>query len=165
MRDTTSEYGAVVMMLRGYRSSDSSLLSGPWLDGELVGLPLANWPALADPATVAPPSGAHEELYIAPGIGFVRYTELDWVHRRARVETGLQPDQDDAAERLLRVAVAYGLRDLNLHRLHGWVTPGTGLAADALSLVGFRHEASVPESVWLDGRAVGRQIWAVVRHA
>jgi len=151
------------MMLRGYRSSDSSLLSGPWLDGELAGLPLACWPALADRSTVPPPSGPDEELFIAPGVGFVRYTELDWVHRRARVETGLQPEHTDAAGPLLQAAVTYGLEDLNLHKLHGWVTPATGVAATAPDLAGFRLEASVPDGIWLDGRAVERQIWAVIR--
>jgi hypothetical protein len=151
------------MMLRGYRSSDSCLLSGPWLDGELAGLPLADWPALADRCTVAPPSGPDEEWCIAPGAGFVRYTELDWVHRRARLETGLQPGHADAAGPLLQAAVAYGLRDLNLHKLHGWVTPATGVAATAAELAGFRREASVPDGIWLAGRAVERQIWAVIR--
>jgi hypothetical protein len=151
------------MMLRGYRSSDSRLLSGPWLDGELAGLPLACWPALAEPSAVPPPSGPDEELCIAPGVGFVRYTELDWVHRRARVETGLQPGHADAAGPLLQAAVAYGLADLNLRKLHGWVTPATGVAAAAPDLAGFRLEASVPDGIWLEGRAVERQIWAVIR--
>ncbi|EWM18213.1 hypothetical protein [Kutzneria sp. 744] len=54
------------MRLRGYRSGDADLLSGPWLPGELLGLPVADWPPLAPPTTVAPPADPSQELCIAP---------------------------------------------------------------------------------------------------
>ena len=64
------------MKLRGYRGTDRSLLSGPWLAGELLGLPLEDWPALADPTAVPPPAGHDEELCVTDG-AFVRYTDID----------------------------------------------------------------------------------------
>jgi len=38
--------------------------------------------------------------------------------------------------------------------------PPTGLLGD----VGFQREATLPESAWLDGRPVDREIWGVVRN-
>jgi hypothetical protein len=150
------------MRLRGYRGGDADLLAGPWLPGELLGLPLADWPPLAAPTTVPPPADPGQELCIAPGLGFVRYTELDWVHRRARVEIGLHGVE--GLDVLLKTVVAHGFRTLNLSRLYGWVTPlvepPTGLLAD----VGFEREAALPAATWLDGRPVDREIWGVVRH-
>jgi hypothetical protein len=152
-----------IMKLRGYRETDQDLLSGPWLAGDLLGLPLADWPALAEPVTVEPPADHGEELVVAPGVGFVRYTELDWVHRRARVEIGVRPDSHAELAPLVRAAVAHGFHGLNLRRLHGWVTPATGTATGALSEAGFVREATVPDGTWLDGRPVDREIWGAMR--
>lgn len=152
------------MMLRGYRSGDRPLLTGPWPAGELLGLPMANWPALAEPTTLDPPADHSAELCVVPGVAFVRYTELDWVHRRARLEIGLQPGHADAVDLLVKTAVAHGFVGLNLHRLHGWVTPATRPLTTALESAGFRREASVPGGAWLDGGSVEREIWGAVRH-
>jgi hypothetical protein len=153
------------MMLRGYRGGDAALLAGPWLDGELIGLPLAGWPPLADLTVVAPPGRPGDELCIAPEAGFARFAGLDWVHRRARLETGLQPGREDDAGALLQAAVSYAFGRLNLHRLYGWITPAAGAEpAAALEPAGFRREATVPDGIWLDGRPVEREIWAVIRH-
>ncbi len=150
-------------MLRGYRHSDRGLLRGPWLPGECLGLPLADWPALAEPTTVPAPAGPGDELCVAPGAAFVRYTELDWVHRRARVEIGVQPGHLDAAELLVKSAVAYGFDGLNLRRLYGWVTPAVEPPTGVLAGAGFAREASVPAGIWLAGRPADREIWGVVR--
>jgi hypothetical protein len=154
------------MTLRGYRSSDRALLSGPWPPGELLGIPLPAWPALAPPTTVEPPSDTRTELCVLPGAGFVRYTEIDWVNRRARVELGLLPDAGatrGALEPLVAAAVAHGFHRLHLHRLHGWVSPVTEPPTAVLESAGFLREATVPSALWLDGRSVEREIWGVVR--
>ncbi|MCP3760525.1 GNAT family N-acetyltransferase [Streptomyces sp. TBY4] len=152
------------MKLRGYRSSHRPLLTGTWLPGELLGLPLADWPALADPTTVPPPGEDTGELCVVPDTGFVRYHAIDWVHRRARLEIGLRPDAVHAAAPLLTAAVEHGLSVLNLRRLYGWVTPATQPPTDALTDAGFRTEASVPGAIWLDGRPAERHIWGVTRN-
>ena len=147
------------MKLRGYRGTDRSLLSGPWLAGELLGLPLEDWPALADPTEVPPPAGHDEELCVTDA-AFVRYTDIDWVHRRARLEIGVHNRLSDVAE-LLEAAVGHGFTGLNLRRLYGWVTtPGT----DALAAAGFRREAVVPAATWFDGAPAAREIWGTIRH-
>lgn len=150
------------MRLRGYRSGDADLLSGPWLPGELLGLPVADWPPLAPPTTVAPPADPSQELCIAPGIGFVRFTSLDWVHRRARVELGL--NSVVGLDVVLKTVVLHGFLTLNLSRIYGWVTPALGAPTDVLADVGFQREAVVPEGTWLDGRPVDREIWGAVRN-
>jgi hypothetical protein len=150
------------MRLRGYRGSDADLLAGRWLPGELLGLPLADWPPLAAPTSVPPPADPGQELCIAPGLGFVRYTELDWVHRRARVEIGLH--SVEGLDVLLKTVVAHGFLTLNLSRLHGWVTPLVDPPIGLLTDVGFKREAVLPEATWLDGRPVDREIWGVVRN-
>lgn len=151
-------------MLRGYRSTDRGLLRGPWLPGELLGLPLPDWPALAEPTTVAPPAGPDDEICVVPGVAFVRFAELDWVHRRARLEIGVAPGHAPDLDLLVKSAVAHGLHTLGLRRMHGWVTPLTEPPTAALTAAGFTREATVPEAVWLDGAPRTREIWAVVHH-
>ena len=151
------------MRLRGYRDADAPLLSGPWLPGELLGLPAAGRPALAEPAAVPPPLDHETELCIAPDVGFARFSELDQVARRARLEIGLRPGAAGAAGDLLEVALRHGFENLNLHRLHGWVTPTAAAPAGLLADAGFVREAAVPNGAWHDGRPVDRQIWAAVR--
>ncbi|HVK23844.1 MAG TPA: GNAT family protein [Actinokineospora sp.] len=152
------------MRLRGYRDSDRDLLAGHWLPGELIGLPLTDRPPLAEPTTVSAPVDDRAELCVADGIGFARFAEVDWVHRRARLEIGLRPDAADAAEQLVGLAVEHGLRVLNLHRVHGWVTPATTPRTDILARAGFQREAVLPDGAWHAGRAVDREIWGMVRH-
>jgi hypothetical protein len=152
------------MKLRGYRGGDRALLTGRWPAGELLGLPMTNWPALAEPTTVEPPAGPDVELCVVPGVAFVRYTDLDWVHRRARLEIGARPGHADAVDLLLKLAVTHGFVSLNLRRLYGWVTPATRPATQALESAGFLREASVPDCGWLDGGPVEREIWGAVRH-
>jgi hypothetical protein len=151
------------MMLRGYRAGDLELLSGTWLSGELLGLPLPNWPVLAEPATVGPPSDETSELCVAPGTGFVRYCDVDWVHRRARLEIGVRREAVDSAELLISAAVAYGFRTLSLRRVYGWVTPATHPPPYLCERAGLQREATIPSAVWFDGRPVPREIWAAVR--
>lgn len=152
------------MMLRGYRDSDRALLTGYWLPGELVGRPVADRPPLAEPTTVTPPADPTTEMCVVPGTAFVRFTDLDWVNRRARLETGLRPEAVDDGEVLLKSAVSHGFRVLNLHRVYGWVTPACGVPVAALRDAGFQLEATVPDAIWLDGRPVERQLWGAVRH-
>ncbi|WP_410606682.1 GNAT family N-acetyltransferase [Amycolatopsis sp. lyj-109] len=150
------------MKLRGYRGTDRELLSGPWLAGELLGLPLDDWPALAGPTEVPPPTGDDEELCVTDG-AFVRYTAIDWVHRRARVELGVHTGQSNVDE-LLTAAVEHGFTGLNLRRLHGWVTPAARPGSAALAAAGFRREAVVPAATWFDGAPAAREIWGTIRH-
>jgi hypothetical protein len=151
-------------MLRGYRSTDRGLLAGPWLPGELLGLPLPDWPALAAPTAVAPPAGPDDELCVVPGVAFVRFAELDWVHRRARLEIGVAPGPAPDADLLVKSAVAHAVQTLGLRRLHGWVTPTVDPPTAALAAAGFRREATVPEAVWLDGGPRTREVWGLVHH-
>jgi hypothetical protein len=150
------------MMLRGYRDGDRELLTGWWLAGELLGTPVPGQPPLAEPSTADPPSGPDEEFCIAPGVAFVRYAELDWVHRRARVEIGVRPGHEDAVPALACAAVEHGLRELMLHRLYGWVTPSGRPDTRALLSAGFRREVSVPDGLWHAGGLVEREIWATI---
>lgn len=149
------------MMLRGYRDDDKVLLTGRWLQGELLGLPVPGMPPLAEPSSLAPPADDDEELCVVPGVAFVRYTGLDWVHRRARVEIGVREGQVGAAGTLARMAADHGLLELRLHRLYGWCTPAATPTAPLLAGAGFRREVSVPGGFWLAGELVEREIWAV----
>ncbi|WP_320065738.1 hypothetical protein [Micromonospora sp. RTGN7] len=152
------------MTLRGYRSADLPLLSGPWLAGELLGLPLEQPPAMVAPAAVEAPKDNTVELCVLPGAAFVCFTELDWVHRRARLEIGVQPGAEDVVTALLKTAVSHGFRVLNLHRLYGWVTPAAAVPVALLQDAGFSCEATIPAGRWIAGRPVDRQIWGAVRH-
>ncbi|MFG2011504.1 hypothetical protein ACGFNF_20800 [Micromonospora sp. NPDC048868] len=152
------------MTLRGYRSTDLPLLTGPWLAGELLGMPLEQAPTMVVPAAVEAPKDNTVELCVLPGAAFVRFAELDWVHRRARLEIGVQPGAEDLVPALLKTAVSHGFRVLNLHRLYGWVTPAAAAPVDLLQDAGFIGEATVPAGRWFAGSHVDRQIWGAVRH-
>jgi hypothetical protein len=148
------------MKLRGYRSGDRALLCGRWLAGELLAEPLAGWPALAEPISVpAPGDRADERLCVVADTAFVRFCEIDWVARRARLEIGLQQASGDATLAVLDLAVVHALGVLGLRGLRGWVTPVVQPPTELLAKAGFDQEATVPQALWHDGTTVTRQIW------
>ncbi|WP_406492347.1 hypothetical protein OG936_03080 [Streptomyces sp. NBC_00846] len=153
------------LRLRGYRSADLPLLSGGWLPGELLGLPDPDRPPLADPSSVPAPAAGRpdDELCVVDGVGFVRFTELNWVHRRARLETGLLREASHLAGPLLEAALVHAFSWLNLRRVHGWYTPAGPDGVPPLRAAGLAPEAEIPQALWLDGRPVSRQIWGVSR--
>jgi hypothetical protein len=154
------------MTLSGYRQTDLPLLTGHWLPGELLAVPLAQWPALAAPTVIAPPDKQPDQrLCLIRGLGFIRFVELDWVHRRARLEIGVHESTVDSLETMVRLAVGHGFEVLNLRRLFGWRTPMAGVPAGPLSRAGFVREGVVPRGSWLAGQQIDQEIWGVVRDA
>jgi hypothetical protein len=149
------------MKLKGYREADRALLTGPWLPGELLGLPVEGRPPLAEPSSVEPPADDTAELCVVPGTGFVRFTGVDWIHRHARLEIGLHSAARDPLP-VLEAAVEHGFRVLGLRRLYGWVTPDVHSAETVLKSGGFQWEATVPQALWVAGRAVDRQLWGAL---
>ncbi|MFI5661906.1 hypothetical protein [Streptomyces sp. NPDC051684] len=152
--------------LYGYRESDRVLLTGNWPPGELLAAPLTGRPALAEPVRVQPPrSCSDERLYLTSAGGFVRFVEVDWVVRRARLEIGLQEEARAVVADVLAEAVAVAADALGLRRLYGWLTPtvpGQAAAVAAAEAVGFRREATVPQALWHAGEAVDRDLWGIV---
>jgi hypothetical protein len=154
------------MKLRGFRDTDRPLLTGHWLPGELLALPLADRPALASPLAVpAPGDRSDQRLCVAGDVAVVRYTELDWINRRARLEIAIQdPGLDEPkVKQIVELAVAHGFGGLNLHRLYGLLTPAGGAPTEPLAAAGFRLEGGLPQGIWLFGRPVDRQLWGAVR--
>ncbi|GAB3465367.1 hypothetical protein [Actinophytocola sediminis] len=145
------------MMLTGYRETDQPLLSGHWVRGELLGLPDPARPPLTAPSTIEP-----RDVYVLRDQAIVRFAELDWVHRRARLEIGVREGRTDLAG-IVRLAVRHGFTVLNLHRLHGWVTPAAGTPTGPLEAAGFVRETVVPQAIWYAGAPVDRQQWGVIR--
>jgi hypothetical protein len=150
------------MELTGYRGTHADLLYGHWLPGELACPARPDGvPGLAAARSLAPTT-AHPErrTLIAPGVGFVRFLEISWVSRHARVELGYAGGPDhELAGQLLLAAVEQGFRSFRLHRLYGWVTPAAGLPEEVLERAGFAREARVEEAGWWAGAPVERQIW------
>ena len=143
-------------MLTGYRQTDHSLLSGHWLPGELLGLSDPDRPFLAEPVSIE-----QTNAYVIRDQAVVHFADLDWVHRRARLEIGVR--SGDLTD-IVRLAVRHGFTVLNLHRLYGWVTPAVGTPTEPLEVAGFEHETSIPQAIWHAGGPVGRQQWGVIRH-
>jgi hypothetical protein len=143
-------------MLTGYRESDRTLLSGHWLRGELLGLPDPDRPLLAEPVSIE-----RTNVYVVRDQAVVHFADLDWVHRRARLEIGVR--SGDTAE-IVRLAVRHGFTVLNLHRLYGWVTPVAGTPTEPLTAAGFVQETLIPRAIWYAGGPVGREQWGVIRH-
>jgi hypothetical protein len=144
--------------LTGFREADRGLLTGMWPPGELLAVALPDPPALARPHTVEDT----EPLYVVRNLAFVRFADLDRVHRRARVEVGLAPGAESHAAEVLVLAVAHGFAGLGLHRLHGWVTRAAGAPTDAVRAAGFVLEATVPRGRWHAGGPVDRETWGCV---
>jgi hypothetical protein len=146
------------MMLTGYRQVDQPLLSGHWLRGELLGLPDPGRPLFAEPATIEA-----DNVYVVRDKAVVRFADLDWVHRRARLEIGVRPGTERLAA-IVRAAVRHGFTVLNLRRLYGWVTPAVGTPTEPLKAAGFAEETLVPHAIWHAGVPADRHIWGVIRH-
>jgi hypothetical protein len=155
----------------GYRPRQAPLLAGAWAVGELL--------CFADDAggaggigvrTVAPAPGDGSDrtplrrLMILPEVGFVRFTEIEGVHRRARLEVGLQGAFDAAAaSRALTLARECAFGDLNLNRVYGWVRATAAPVLALLPNAGFAPEAAIPAGARVDGRLVDRQLWGALR--
>jgi hypothetical protein len=152
--------------LTGFRESHRELLRGNWTPGELLARPAdgraAGRAAMAEPAVIDHAVRSGMRLYVVPGAGFIRYREIDWIHRRARVEIGLRDQAWPLALAVLRQARSAGLELLGLSRLYGWVTPAAGIPDALLADAGFELEATVPRAIWLAGRPVSRQVWATL---
>jgi RimJ/RimL family protein N-acetyltransferase len=151
-----------VATLTGYRESHRELLCGNWTPGELLDRPTARRAALAEPTVIDTAARSGERLYVIPGAGFVRYREIDWIHRRARLEIGLRDRDWKLAIAVLRQARSAALESLGLSRLYGWATPAAGVPAALLADSGFELEATVPTAGWFGGRPADRQIWATL---
>ncbi|HEY8980273.1 MAG TPA: GNAT family protein [Streptomyces sp.] len=151
------------MKISGYREADRALLAGPWIPGELLALPVADRPPLADPHTVALPDGGdHEELFVVRDTAVVRYADIDWVARRARLEIGVREGAEDRAAEVLAVAVPFAFGVLGLRRLHGRVTLSPEAPVAALEKAGFGREGVALDDVWFGGVLTDREIWAVL---
>lgn len=150
------------MKLRGYRQADEALLNGPWPSGELLGMRCADRPALAEVTRIPPPSRNNAQVCVIPGVAVVRFGDLDWVSRRTRLEIGFLTRAGDSAADVLRVALGHAFDVLNLRRVYGWSTPAMRINDENLSAAGMHREAVVPDSFWVDGRAVEREIWGAV---
>lgn len=148
--------------LTGFRESHRELLRGNWPPGELLARPAGGLAAMAEPAVIDHAVRTGMRLYVVPGAGFIRYREIDWIHRRARVEIGLRDQAWPLALAVLRQARSAGLELLGLSRLYGWATPAAGIPPALLADAGFELEATVPGAIWLAGRPVSRQIWATL---
>lgn len=150
------------MRIRGYRGADAAMLRGHWLAGELLAAHLRDVPALAPEVSVALPAGGAERLYIVADSGWVRFSRVDWIARRARLEIGLAPGADRHAGSVLEQAVEVGTGALALRRLFGVLTPAVGAMPEVLAAAGFVAEAEVPRAIWHDGTVLDRQIWGRV---
>ncbi|GAA3226353.1 hypothetical protein MTQ10_22665 [Streptomyces sp. XM83C] len=154
--------GAHVMKLKGFRAADAALLTGDWLPGELLGLPVVDRPPLAEPSRVPPPRDDRDELCVVPGTGFVRFTGVDWIHRHARLEIGLRSAAEDPRP-VLEAALRHGFRVLGMRRLYGWLTPGVYDGTETvLKACGLQWEATVPQALWVAGGAMDRQLWGAL---
>jgi hypothetical protein len=110
--------------------------------------------------------GANMRLLIVPDRGFVRMLEIDWIHRRARIEIGIQGAFDGrTAEAFLELARECAFDHFNLHRVYGWVRSTHQQTLEVLRVAGFECEAIVPAALRVDGALVDRGIWGSVAPA
>ncbi len=158
--------------LVAYRPSHAATVTGAWIPDELLCFAhndlrspvtahsaAAPWPRQPD---AAPPST--QRLLVAPGIGFIRFSGIEPVHRRARLEVGIQGAFDQAtAEHVLALAQETAFFQLNLHRIFGWLRPSQSAVRAVLETAGFTRELAVPFAARENGHPVVREIWGKMR--
>jgi RimJ/RimL family protein N-acetyltransferase len=152
--------------LGGYRDAHAPLLEGSWIRGELLCFAQNELRSPLATRTVEPPDGSRDRLLIAPKVGFVRFADLEPVHRRARLEIGIQGSfHAGTATALLALAREAAYEYLNLERLYGWVRGGHEPTRRVLAAAGFELEATVPQALRAGGRLAAREIWGDLRRA
>jgi hypothetical protein len=159
------------LRVSGYRPVHAPLLTGAWIAGELLCFAVNEARAVASCAAASyedadrmQSSSSSSRLIVLPDVGYMRLSEIEGVHRRARLEIGLQGTFDAAlAESALTAAreSAFGL--LNLNRVYGFVRATHPPTLAALERAGFACEATVPGGVRVGGRRVARQVWGALR--
>jgi hypothetical protein len=153
-----------VLELTGYRQAHAPLLEGAWIAGELLSFSSNEARSAVAIRSAGPADASTERLLVVPGVAFVRFAELELVHRRARLEIGVQGGFDPAkASALLALACETAFVHLNLHRVYGWVRPGHAPTSAVLALAGFEPEVSVPDALRVDGVLGRRELWGTLR--
>ena len=157
----------IVGPLVGYRPDHAPLLRGAWVPGELLCFSRNEARPAGRISQVPEPAAAvRARMLVIPGVAFARLTEIEPVHRRARVEVGIQGafDPATAAAVLARILeTAFG--QLNLERILGWVRGSHPATHDVLREAGFERELTLPRGVRAGGELVARELWATAREA
>lgn len=152
------------LQLAGYRPQHAPLLTGSWVPGEL--LCFADNEARPTSLRVegpGPASKLSERLLVVPSVGFVRFCEIEPIHRRARLEIGLQGRFDaGTAAGVLGLARGCAFGQLNLHRLYGWVRSTHPPTVEVLAAAGFVREAALPAALRHGGTLRRRELWAAL---
>jgi hypothetical protein len=144
--------------LRGFRAGHLPLLLGAWRGDDLL-TAAAGGPLVA-PAGVPEPPGRDSSrlLLTAPGTGVAQLSEIERVHRTARLTVAsLHPLADRRTAALLRHALHVAFGRLSLHRVFGYQPPGAA-ARDVLAAAGLAAEARLPGHGWAGG-PVDRLVW------
>lgn len=146
--------------LVGYRQREEEFHRGRWLPGEFVSYRNDHRvPAFHDDADF---SNLARTL-VAPGYALVGFVNVDWVDRRAQLEVRVLDDgPSPRLEAVLSNALEIGFDEFDLVRVEAWLTPVHYDMAPVLRRLEFELEAVVPAAVRVDGRPVGRQMWARV---
>ena len=88
-------------------------------------------------------------------VGLVSLTGIDPVHKHAELHI-LLGDRASHGQGIgteaTRAMVSHGFRDLNLHRIYLFVLDSNAAARRMYEKVGFRHEGTLRESAFKDGR-------------
>lgn len=152
------------LQLAGYRPQHAPLLSGTWVPGELLCFAdnEARPPSLRVEGP-APASHLYERLLVVPSVGFVRFCEIEPIHRRARLEIRLQGRFDaGTAAAVLGLACGCAFRQLNLHRLYGWARLTHPPTVEVLAAAGFVREVALPGALRVGGALRPRELWGAL---
>lgn len=99
-------------------------------------------------------------------LGVCQLTGISAVHRRAELQIRMGDDRTRGRGlglQAVRLLLEFAFRDLNLHRVSLEVFADNRRAITTYERAGFRHEGTLRQAAFLDGRFVDVQVMGILR--
>jgi len=98
-------------------------------------------------------------------LGAIGFNGLQRAHRKAELGFWLLPDHwgKGTIGQVMPDALAYGFKELDLHRIEAVVEAGNDASSRVLRCHGFTHEGTLREAERKDGRWIDLEMWALIR--
>ena len=99
-------------------------------------------------------------------IGIVGLLDIDWLNRNAKVSINIGESEywgKEIAGEALRLLFNYAFEDLNLHKLYAGIYTPNIRSKRVFEKLGLRHEATLKEEVYVDGKYYDSEIFTLYK--